>query len=58
MIDCYLSCLRITPHNNETTQLMKILLHPQSQTTFHFVLVNSLYRVITQVSGATGASRR
>ena len=53
MIDCYLSCLRITPHNNETTQLMKILLHPQSQTTFHFVLVNSLYRVITQVNWMT-----
>ena len=49
MIDCYLSCFRIKTHTNETNELMKICLHPQSQPLFHFVLVNALYRVITQV---------
>ena len=46
MIDCFLSCFRITPHNND---LLKICLSQQSPSTFHFVLVNVLHRIITQV---------
>ena len=49
MIDCFLSCFRITPHNND---LLKICLNTQSPPTFHFVLVNVLYRIITQVGAS------
>ena len=49
MIDCFLSCFRITPHNND---LLKVCLSPHSPPTFHFVLVNVLHRIITQVRGA------
>ncbi|KAK2173204.1 hypothetical protein NP493_892g01057 [Ridgeia piscesae] len=45
MIDCFLSCFRITPHN---TELLKVCINTQSPPTFHFVLVNVLYRIITQ----------
>ncbi|KAG1714683.1 Neurofibromin [Nymphon striatum] len=45
MIDCFVSCFRINPHNNDT---LKICLNPASPSTYHFVLVSSLYRIITQ----------
>ncbi|KAK6475592.1 neurofibromin isoform X1 [Huso huso] len=44
MIDCFVSCFRINPHNN---QHFKVCLAPSSPPTFHFVLVNSLHRIIT-----------
>ncbi|KAJ8348709.1 hypothetical protein SKAU_G00272980 [Synaphobranchus kaupii] len=44
MIDCFVSCFRINPHNN---QHFKVCLASSSPTTFHFVLVNSLHRIIT-----------
>jgi len=46
MVDCFVSCFRITPHNND---LLKVCLNPASPTMFHFVLVNVLHRIITQV---------
>ncbi|KAI1285846.1 Neurofibromin [Halotydeus destructor] len=45
MIDCFVSVFRITPHNNEP---LKICLNPSSPSMYHFVLVCSLYRVVTQ----------
>ncbi|XP_022251918.1 neurofibromin-like, partial [Limulus polyphemus] len=45
MIDCFVSCFRINPHNNEA---LKVCLNPNSPSTYHFVLVSSLYRIITQ----------
>ncbi|XP_069082756.1 neurofibromin isoform X3 [Pleurodeles waltl] len=44
MIDCLVSCFRINPHNN---QHFKICLAQNSPPTFHYVLVNSLHRIIT-----------
>ncbi|XP_043910571.1 neurofibromin isoform X1 [Protopterus annectens] len=44
MIDCFVSCFRINPNNN---QHLKICLASSSPTTFHYVLVNSLHRIIT-----------
>ncbi|KAG8587294.1 hypothetical protein GDO81_005630 [Engystomops pustulosus] len=44
MIDCLVSCFRINPHNN---QHFKICLAQSSPSTFHYVLVNSLHRIIT-----------
>ncbi|XP_062328216.1 neurofibromin isoform X4 [Osmerus eperlanus] len=44
MIDCFVSCFRINPHNN---QHFKVCLVSSSPSTFHFVLVNSLHRIIT-----------
>uniref|UniRef100_A0A6I8R1J3 Neurofibromin n=1 Tax=Xenopus tropicalis TaxID=8364 RepID=A0A6I8R1J3_XENTR len=44
MIDCLVSCFRINPHNN---QHFKTCLAQSSPTTFHYVLVNSLHRIIT-----------
>ncbi|XP_019502518.1 PREDICTED: neurofibromin [Hipposideros armiger] len=44
MIDCLVSCFRISPHNN---QHFKICLAQNSPSTFHYVLVNSLHRIIT-----------
>lgn len=41
MIDCFVSCFRINPHNNEA---LKVCLNPHSPPTFHYVLVASLYR--------------
>jgi neurofibromin 1 len=46
MIDCFLSCFRITPHNND---LLKTCLSPSAQPIYHFVLVNALHRIVTQV---------
>ncbi|XP_076131245.1 neurofibromin isoform X5 [Alosa pseudoharengus] len=44
MIDCFVSCFRINPHNN---QHFKVCLASSSPSTFHFVLVHSLHRIIT-----------
>ncbi|XP_046876380.1 neurofibromin-like [Hypomesus transpacificus] len=44
MIDCFVSCFRINPHNK---QHFKVCLASSSPPTFHFVLVNSLHRIIT-----------
>ncbi|XP_063153356.1 neurofibromin isoform X2 [Candoia aspera] len=44
MIDCLVSCFRINPHNN---QHFKTCLAQNSPSTFHYVLVNSLHRIIT-----------
>uniref|UniRef100_A0A668ASC2 Neurofibromin 1 n=1 Tax=Myripristis murdjan TaxID=586833 RepID=A0A668ASC2_9TELE len=44
MMDCFVSCFRINPHNN---QHFKVCLASSSPPTFHFVLVNSLHRIIT-----------
>ncbi|XP_054264930.1 neurofibromin isoform X3 [Macrosteles quadrilineatus] len=45
MIDCFVSCFRIKPHNNE---VIKICLNATNPSTFHYVLVSSLYKIITQ----------
>ncbi|XP_074600003.1 neurofibromin 1 isoform X2 [Brevipalpus obovatus] len=45
MIDCFVSIFRITPHNNE---VLKVCLNPNSPLIYHFVLVCSLYRIVTQ----------
>ncbi|XP_063221252.1 neurofibromin isoform X4 [Bacillus rossius redtenbacheri] len=45
MIDCFVSCFRIKPHNNEA---LKVCLNPNFPSTYHFVLISSLYRIITQ----------
>nr|XP_060613045.1 neurofibromin isoform X1 [Anolis sagrei ordinatus] len=44
MIDCLVSCFRINPKNN---QHFKTCLAQNSPPTFHYVLVNSLHRIIT-----------
>lgn len=41
MIDCFVSCFRINPHNNEA---LKLCLASTSPPTYHFVLVSSLFR--------------
>uniref|UniRef100_A0A8D2N1H5 Neurofibromin n=1 Tax=Zonotrichia albicollis TaxID=44394 RepID=A0A8D2N1H5_ZONAL len=53
MIDCLVSCFRINPHNN---QHFKICLAQNSPSTFHYVLVNSLHRIITNVSSGSISS--
>ncbi|KAB7494213.1 Neurofibromin [Armadillidium nasatum] len=45
MIDCFVSLFRINPHNNE---VLKVCLNPNSPPIYHYVLVNSLFRIITQ----------
>ncbi|KAK9758709.1 GTPase-activator protein for Ras-like GTPase [Popillia japonica] len=45
MIDCFVAFFRIKPQNNEP---LRICLSLNSPTTYHFVLVRSLYRVVTQ----------
>ncbi|XP_063511530.1 neurofibromin-like isoform X2 [Pongo pygmaeus] len=47
MIDCLVSCFRISPHNN---QHFKICLAQNSPSTFHYVLVNSLHQIITNLA--------
>ncbi|XP_067682311.1 neurofibromin-like isoform X6 [Haliotis asinina] len=44
-IDCFVSCFRITPHNND---VLKVCLNSHSPPMYHFVLVNALHRIITQ----------
>ena len=41
MIDCFVSCFRIKPHNNEA---LKVCLNPNFPSTYHYVLISSLYR--------------
>lgn len=41
MIDCFVSCFRIKPHNNEA---LKVCLNPTSAFIYHYVLISSLYR--------------
>lgn len=45
MIDCFVSIFRIKPHNNEA---LKVCLNLNSPPNFHFVLVRSLYKIVTQ----------
>ncbi|XP_015607506.1 neurofibromin isoform X2 [Cephus cinctus] len=45
MIDCFVSCFRIKPHNNE---VLKVCLNLNFPATYQFVLVSSLYKIITQ----------
>ncbi|XP_033220846.1 neurofibromin isoform X1 [Belonocnema kinseyi] len=45
MIDCFVSCFRIKPHNNE---VLKVCLNLNSPSTYQFVLVSSLYKIVTQ----------
>ncbi|RZF46611.1 hypothetical protein LSTR_LSTR002943 [Laodelphax striatellus] len=45
MIDCFVSCFRIKPHNNEA---LKVCLNPNFPSTYHYVLIISLYRIVTQ----------
>uniref|UniRef100_A0A8C1XDX5 Neurofibromin n=1 Tax=Cyprinus carpio TaxID=7962 RepID=A0A8C1XDX5_CYPCA len=47
MIDCFVSCYRVSPRNN---QHFKVCLASTSPPTFHFVLVNSLHKIITNVN--------
>ncbi|XP_074869403.1 neurofibromin isoform X2 [Carettochelys insculpta] len=44
MIDCLVSCFRISPQNNP---YLKICLAQNTPSTFQYVLVNSLHRIIT-----------
>ena len=41
MIDCFVSCFRIKPHNNEA---LKICLNPASPPAYHVVIVSSLLK--------------
>lgn len=45
MIDCWVSTFRINPHNNET---LKVCLQLGSPTAYHYVIVSSLLRIVTQ----------
>ncbi|ESO97611.1 hypothetical protein LOTGIDRAFT_104331 [Lottia gigantea] len=44
-IDCFVSCFRITPHNND---VLKVCLNTNSNPLYHYVLVNALHRIITE----------
>ncbi|XP_050410069.1 neurofibromin isoform X2 [Patella vulgata] len=44
-IDCFVSCFRITPHNND---VLKVCINGNSPPLYHYVLVNALHRIITQ----------
>lgn len=41
MIDCWVSCFRINPHNNEA---LKICLSLTSPPAYHFVIVSALLK--------------
>ncbi|CAH1393434.1 unnamed protein product [Nezara viridula] len=45
MVDCFVSCFRLKPQNNEA---LKVCLNPNVQYIYHYILVTSLYRIITQ----------
>uniref|UniRef100_T1J6E5 Neurofibromin n=1 Tax=Strigamia maritima TaxID=126957 RepID=T1J6E5_STRMM len=47
MIDCFVSFFHIMP-NFQNTDALKVCLNQSSPSTYHFVLVNALYRIITQ----------
>ncbi len=44
MIEFFLTCLRLNPHNNE---VLKVCLNSSSPVMFYYVLVKVLYRTIT-----------
>lgn len=46
MIDCFVSCFRIKPHNNE---LFKVCLNINYPSTYQFVLVSSLYKQVSDI---------
>ncbi|XP_031626332.1 neurofibromin isoform X2 [Contarinia nasturtii] len=45
MIDCMVACFRITPHNAEAQKACLLLSAPPA---YHFVIVSSLLRIVTQ----------
>jgi neurofibromin 1 len=45
MIDCWVSCFRIKPHNNEA---LKVCLSLTSPPVYHFVIVSSLLKIVNQ----------
>ena len=45
MIEFFLACVRLNPHNNE---VLKICLNLNSASVFHYILVKALYKIITQ----------
>lgn len=45
MIDCMVACFRITPHNAECQKACLVLNAPPA---YHFVIVSSLLRIVTQ----------
>lgn len=45
-VDCFVSCFRITPHNND---VLKVCLNSHSPPMYHLVLVTALHKIITQV---------
>ncbi|XP_037923398.1 neurofibromin isoform X2 [Hermetia illucens] len=45
MIDCWVSCFRINPHNIEA---LKVCLSLSSPPAYHFVIVSSLLRIVKQ----------
>ena len=45
MIEFFLACVRLNPHNNE---VLKVCLNLSSPAMFHYVLVKALYRIVTQ----------
>lgn len=45
MIDCWVSCFRIKPHNNEA---LKVCLSLTSPPAYHYVIVSSLLKIVTQ----------
>ncbi|PVD31241.1 hypothetical protein C0Q70_06653 [Pomacea canaliculata] len=44
-VDFFVSCFRITPHNND---VLKVCLNSHSPAMYHLVLVTALHRIITQ----------
>lgn len=46
MIDCFVSCFRIKPYNDE---IIKVCLNVNSPSIYQFVLVSSLYKIATQL---------
>lgn len=49
MIDCFVSCFRICPHNNEA---LKVCLAPNAPVVFQYVLISSLFRYVN-IQGLT-----
>lgn len=45
MIDCWVSCFRIKPHNNEALKICLLLTSPPA---YHFVIVSSLLKYTHQ----------
>jgi len=43
MIEFFLTCVRLNPHNNE---VLKICLNLSSASVYHYILVKALYRII------------